>query len=81
VPSTATLVDIRGADTLRLDIRIDDAVATDTRRGNAERGEGETPRALQRPWFVQMAGTARLSGRIRGAPIAGEGRGFFETYR
>jgi hypothetical protein len=81
VPSTATLIDVRGSDTLRLDVVIDDAVATDTRRATAERGESEAPRTLQRPWFVQMAGTARLSGRIRGAAIAGEGRGFFETYR
>ena len=81
VPSTASLFDIRGSDTLRLDVRIDDAVATDTRRAAAERGEGDVPRTLQRPWFVQMAGTARLSGRIRGVPVTGEGRGFFETYR
>jgi len=81
VPSSATLVDVRGDDTLRLDLQIDDAVATDTRRTIVERGEGEAPRVLQRPWFVQMAGTARLSGRVRGTPIAGEGRGFFETYR
>ena len=81
VPSTATLLDVRGSDTLRLDIVIDDAVATDTRGAAAERGESLAPRTLQRPWFIQMAGTARLSGRIRGAAIAGEGRGFFETYR
>jgi hypothetical protein len=81
VPSSATLIDVRGSDTLRLQLTIDDAVATDTRRATAERGEGEIPRTLQRPWFVQMAGTARLSGRVRGKPVAGEGRGFFETYR
>jgi hypothetical protein len=81
VPASAALLDVRGSDTLRLQLAIDDAVATDTRRAAAERGEGETPRALPRPWFVQMAGTARLSGRVRGAVIAGEGRGFFETYR
>ncbi|MEO7522330.1 MAG: hypothetical protein ABIW79_10990 [Gemmatimonas sp.] len=81
VPSSALLTDVRGTDTLQLRITIDDAVATDTRAAAAERGDGEVPRALARPWFVQMAGTVRLTGRIRGVPISGKGRGFFETYR
>ena len=81
VPATAELVDIRGGDTLRLTLAIDDAVATDTRAGRVERGEGEVRRALRRPWFVQMAGTATVAGRVRGRPLAGTGRGFFETYR
>ena len=33
------------------------------------------------PYFVQMQGLARLSGRIGGRVVQGEGRGFFETYR
>lgn len=81
VPSRAVLSDIRGSDTLRLVIVIDDAVATDTRRAAAERGDAEAPRALARPWFVQMAGEAAIEGRIRGTPLRGRGRGFFETYR
>ena len=81
VPASAELVDIRGRDTLRLTLTIDDAVATDTRLGRAERGDGEVARALRRPWFVQMAGTATLSGRVGGRPLSGSGRGFFETYR
>ncbi len=81
VPGHATLIDVRGNDTLRLDIAVDDAVATDTRRPGAERGESDTPRALVKPWFVQMAGAATISGRIRGRALAGSGRGFFETYR
>ncbi|MCE2901531.1 MAG: hypothetical protein ACK6DP_10235 [Gemmatimonas sp.] len=81
VPAVADLVDVRGADTLRLRLTIDDAVATDTRVGLVERGEGASARGLQRPWFVQLAGEAQLSGRIRGAPLSGQGRGFFETYR
>lgn len=83
VPSTAELFDTRDGDTLRLTLTIDDAVASDTRTPAAARGEGRTDvrRALQRPWFVQMAGTADITGRIRGTPIAGRGRGFFETYR
>jgi len=81
VPSRAMLVDVRGADTLRLSLTIDDAVATDTRRAIAERGDGTEPRGLRHPWFVQMAGEAEISGRIRGSVLAGRGRGFFETYR
>lgn len=81
VPATAELLDIREADTLRLTLTIDDAVATDTRAGLVERGEGEYARALAKPWFVQMAGEATLNGRVRGRVLSGRGRGFFETYR
>ena len=83
VPARAELFDARDGDTLRLQLTIDDAVASDTRLALAERGEGgaEAVRALRRPWFVQMAGEAVISGRVRGVPLAGRGRGFFETYR
>jgi hypothetical protein len=81
VPATAELFDVRGSDTLQLLLTVDDAVATDTRIGLAERGEGNYARGLARPWFIQMAGEAQLRGRIRGRVINGRGRGFFETYR
>jgi hypothetical protein len=81
VPARAVLTDVRGADTLRLDLVVEDAVATDTRRPLAERGTGEAMRGLARPYFVQMKGLARLSGRIGGDVLSGEGTGFFETYR
>lgn len=81
VPATAELFDVRGADTLRVTLTIDDATATDTRIGLAERGETEGARALRRPWFVQLAGVARVQGRVRGRVLNGSGRGFFETYR
>ena len=81
VPATAELYDVRGSDTLRLTLTVDDAVATDTRIGLVERGDSESARALQQPWFVQMAGEARLEGRVRGRVLSGRGRGFFETYR
>jgi len=81
VPARARLQDIRGADTLRLELEIDDAVASDTRLARAERGKAEAARALAHPWFVQMAGSATLSGRVQGQALAGRGRGFFETYR
>ena len=80
-PATARLFDVRGADTLDLRLAIDDAVASDTRRGLIDRGEGEYARRLATPWFLQMKGRARLSGRVSGAAISGDGIGFFETYR
>jgi hypothetical protein len=81
VPSRAELFDVRGADTLRLLLEVDDAVATDTRLGLVERGEGDYARRLARPYFVQMKGSARLSGRSGGSALSGAGAGFFETYR
>ncbi|MDB4880426.1 MAG: MacB-like periplasmic core domain protein [Gemmatimonadetes bacterium] len=80
-PSRAELVDVRGADTVRIVLDVEDAAASDTRTGAAERGEGLTARQLARPYFVQMKGVATISGRIRGTPLAGSGAGFFETYR
>jgi hypothetical protein len=80
-PSTAEMIDVRGADTLRVTLAVEDAAASDTRGTGAERGEGLSARGLRRPYFVQMKGTATLSGRIRGTPLAGSGAGFFETYR
>jgi hypothetical protein len=81
VPSRAVFSDIRGADTLRVELDIEDAAATDTRTPLVERGETMAARALTRPYFIQMKGVARLTGRVGGAPISGEGTGFFETYR
>jgi len=80
-PGRAELVDIRGDDTLRLTLDIEDATATDTRIGLVERGEAGAARRLEHPWFVQMKGRATIAGRIRGTPLAGSGAGFFETYR
>jgi hypothetical protein len=81
VPSRAVFADVRGGDTLRVALDIEDAAATDTRTPQAERGETMAARALSQPYFIQMKGRARISGRVGGAPIAGEGSGFFETYR
>ncbi len=81
VPARAVMLDVRGPDTLRLELAIEDATATDTRTALAERGETGLARRIPRPWFIQMKGVARLSGRIDGAVVAGEGTGFFETYR
>jgi hypothetical protein len=81
VPQRGLLYDVRGADTLRLELTVEDATGTDTRRGLVERGESEYARALAHPYFIQMKGRARLTGRVGGKAIEGEGRGFFETYR
>jgi hypothetical protein len=82
VPARARFEDVRGDDTLVVELEIEDAVATDTRGSLAERGEaGASVRGLARPYFVQMKGRARLRGRVGGEPLGGEGMGFFETYR
>ncbi len=88
VPSHARFEDARGGDTLRVDITVEDAIATDTRprrngeqqNGNAERGD-PLKSEKARPYFIQMKGTARISGRLDGTPLSGSGTGFFETYR
>jgi hypothetical protein len=80
-PSTAEMTDVRGDDTLRIALAIEDASASDTRASGPERGEGLAGRRLGRPYFVQMKGIATIRGRIRGTPLAGSGAGFFETYR
>ena len=92
VPSRATFADVRGDDTLRVDLSIEDAIGTDTRyeSGIATPFVGRKDRArppivsagnTTRPYFIQMKGTARISGRVGGSPVAGTGSGFFETYR
>jgi hypothetical protein len=81
VPSRGLVEDVRGADTLTLELLVDDAVATDTRAGLVERGESALARRLARPYFVQMQGRIRLRLRTRGQLVEREGTGFFETYR
>jgi len=84
VPSRATFSDVRGDDTLRVDIEIEDAIATDTRPQRVAReGERRDPLGSEKahPFFVQMKGVARISGRLDGSPLFGTGSGFFETYR
>jgi hypothetical protein len=90
VPSRATFADVRGDDTLRIDLSIEDAIGTDTRYESGiatpfvGRKESQRPPSagnLTRPYFIQMKGTAHVSGRVGGSPIEGTGTGFFETYR
>jgi hypothetical protein len=79
VPARAEMVDARGADTLRLTLVIEDAMASDLRRTRGS--TSDAPAMAVRTILVQMKGVARLSGRLDGRPISGEGTGFFETYR
>jgi hypothetical protein len=82
VPSVARFADVRGADTLNVELVIEDAIATDMRaRSTGERGDPGPRYGGERPYFIQMKGRARVSGRLSGEPVAGEGYGFFETYR
>ena len=82
VPTRATMFDARGADTLRISIEIADITITDTRRPLIERGDRMNARRIERPYFLQMKGIARLEGIIGGQRLhAVQGTGFFETYR
>ena len=81
VPSRAVLADARGNDTLRVELEIEHATGTDTRLGFLARGDTTEARLISRPYFIQMKGVARLSGRVDGQPVSGVGTGFFETYR
>lgn len=78
VPSRAFFADVRGPDTLRVELIIEDAIATDMRIEGGQLAKDDSP---ARPYFIQMKGVARISGRLGGSPVSGEGKGFFETYR
>lgn len=67
-PERFSLVASREADTLRLDVRVLDALAT-------EMSATEFHRV-----FLQMRGEFQLMGRVGGQPVADSGTGFFETY-
>ena len=74
VPLHAVFADVRDADTLRVELDIEDAIATDMRQSIQRPSFGG-------PFFIQMKGTATISGRLGGDPVSGTGTGFFETYR
>ncbi|HEX2717530.1 MAG TPA: ABC transporter permease [Gemmatimonadaceae bacterium] len=76
VPRRAVMADVRGADTIRITLDVEDAIGSDVRT-TAERGSATTPR----PYFIQMKGRATLGGRLAGRELGGSGYGFFETYR
>lgn len=74
VPSRAVFADVRGADTLRVVLSVEDAIATEMRQSAGLPAFGG-------PYFIQMKGTASIDGRLGGEKISGTGTGFFETYR
>ena len=80
VPSRATMSDVRGNDTVIVELTIEDAIGSDTRLPMDERGDPQAA-ALSTPYFIQMKGRARFRGVIGGRRVDGEGFGFFETYR
>ena len=67
-PTHFTLVAAHDADTLRVNVRVTDVLATGMRAS-----------ALRRV-FLQMRGRFHLSGRVAGQMVADSGTGFFETY-
>jgi hypothetical protein len=81
VPQHGTMTDIRGSDTLMVALEVEDAVGTDTRKGLVDRGESAVARDVPRPYFIQLKGTAHITGRLGGARIDARGPSFFETYR
>ena len=78
VPSRAVMADVRGDDTVRVELEIEDAIGTDVRQSAVRGGRGAS---MPRPYFIQMKGVARISGRVDGSVLGGTGTGFFETYR
>jgi hypothetical protein len=68
-PARFSLTAGRGADSLRLAVEVEHALATDM-----------TGLAFRRVFF-QMRGRFRLEGRLAGQQVSDTGRGFFETYR
>ena len=67
-PARFALVAARDADTVRLSVEVEHALATDMGASGFRRT------------FVQMRGRFTLRGRIGREQVADEGRGFFETY-
>jgi hypothetical protein len=67
-PERFAIVANRESDTLRLEVRVVDALATETGSDGFRRV------------FLQMRGRFSLSGRVLGKAVADSGTGFFETY-
>jgi hypothetical protein len=67
-PAQFGLLASRDSDTLRLDVRVVDALGT-------EMGAGGFRRV-----FLQMRGSFKVTGRLLGETLADSGAGFFETY-
>jgi hypothetical protein len=68
-PERFRLLATRGADSVRLEVEADHALATEMEATSFRR------------YFLQMRGRFRLEGKLAGNTIADSGSGFFETYR
>jgi hypothetical protein len=68
-PERFRLLAMRGADSVRLQVEADHALAT------------EMDATSFRRYFLQMRGRFHLEGKLAGRMIADSGSGFFETYR
>jgi hypothetical protein len=67
-PERFSLTAARDADTLRLDVQVEHALASRIRAAGLRR------------YFLQMRGRFTLRGRMAGEAFADSGQGFFETY-
>jgi hypothetical protein len=67
-PARIAILATREYDTLRLDIRVADALATEMQTGTYRRT------------FIQMRGKFTLTGRALNQTLSDSGKGFFETY-
>jgi hypothetical protein len=67
-PERFRLVATRESDSVQVDVRVVDVVATTVSTARPGR------------LFLQMRGQFSVSGRLRGQTIADSGMGFFETY-
>jgi hypothetical protein len=67
-PERFTLLGTWEADTVRLSVEIDHALAS------------EVAASTHRRTFLQMRGRFELSGRVLGDSLRDRGQGFFETY-
>ncbi len=68
-PARFSLLATRGADSVRLAVEVEHALASEMRASAFDR------------LFFQMRGRFTLRGRVAGAEVSDTGRGFFETYR
>jgi hypothetical protein len=62
------LIGTREADTVRIDVKVGDVLATEMRATNFRRA------------FLQMRGRFNLAGRVGGEAVTDSGTGFFETF-
>lgn len=67
-PARFTLVGTREADTVRVEVRVGDVLATEMRASKFRR------------IFLQMRGQFTLTGKVAGEAVVDSGMGFFETY-